>query len=330
MRFGRYYSILLLISILMQMFFFVASSDQALYEDCQFQEIFLNSLSNFVLLNKSFKDSYVHIINCSNFVIANCTFVNTTLRIEIKPGQVCRNFTIEGNFFVNGSLLILFGCVEMHGISNFTIKNNLLLKSVKIGVAFADDGVIRNNTILNSDHGIATRNVLNLSIEGNIIKNCSGYGIYLGTQLGDPGTFNVTISNNFLVRNNIGIARYYGSNPISNVQVENNTFLNSSSFDIKADFPAIFAHNTVTSRWKIEVVEETTSFIGNVDLNGTPVQPCDVNFDLRVDMKDLGVICKALGITSEPGNRNEIYDIVHNGKVDMKDIGYVCKHYFVI
>jgi len=83
MKFGRYYSILLLISILMQMFFFVASSDQALYEDCQFQEIFLNSLSNFVLLNKSFKDSYVHTINCSNFVIANCTFVNTTLRIEI-------------------------------------------------------------------------------------------------------------------------------------------------------------------------------------------------------------------------------------------------------
>ena len=47
-------------------------------------------------------------------------------------------------------------------------------------------------------------------------------------------------------------------------------------------------------------------------------------------MKDLAVICKVFGITSEPGNWNEIYDIVHNGKVDMKDIGYVCKHYFVI
>jgi len=324
MEFGRCYPILL-IPILMQTLFFVTGG-----EGCQSQEIFLNNLSNFTLSNKLFKDSYIHIVNCSNFVIDNCTFVNTTLRIEVKPGQLCRNFTIEDNFFVNGSLLILFGCVGMHGISNFTIKDNFFLKSVKIGVAFADDGVICNNTILSSEHGVATRNVSNLLIEGNIIKNCSGYGIYLGTQLGDPGTFNVTISNNLLVRNNIGIARYYGSNPIFNVRVENNIFVNNSSSDIKADFPAIFAHNTVTSRGKIEVVEETTSFIGNVDLNGTPVQPCDVNFDLRVDMKDLAVICKVFGITSEPGNWNEIYDIVHNGKVDMKDIGYVCKHYFVI
>ncbi|MDI6690246.1 MAG: dockerin type I domain-containing protein [Candidatus Bathyarchaeota archaeon] len=53
----------------------------------------------------------------------------------------------------------------------------------------------------------------------------------------------------------------------------------------------------------------------------------DVNEDMKVDMKDIGLAAKAYG--SKPGDPNwdPRCDLNNDGKIDMKDIGIICKNY---
>ena len=53
---------------------------------------------------------------------------------------------------------------------------------------------------------------------------------------------------------------------------------------------------------------------------------CDIYFDNKVDMKDIGVAVKAFGSTPGAPNWNFHADVAQSlgdRKVDMKDIGYV-------
>lgn len=53
----------------------------------------------------------------------------------------------------------------------------------------------------------------------------------------------------------------------------------------------------------------------------------DVDGNMKVDMVDIGLCCKAYG--SKPGDPNwdPRCDVYNDGKIDMKDIGIVCKNY---
>ncbi|RLB04420.1 MAG: hypothetical protein DRG83_04835 [Deltaproteobacteria bacterium] len=53
----------------------------------------------------------------------------------------------------------------------------------------------------------------------------------------------------------------------------------------------------------------------------------DINMDKKVDMKDIGWICKAYGSTPTSPNWNPNADINNDNKIDMKDIGYACQNY---
>jgi len=55
--------------------------------------------------------------------------------------------------------------------------------------------------------------------------------------------------------------------------------------------------------------------------------PGDVDGNGKVDMKDIGWICKAYGSTPGHPKWSPNADINDDGKVDMKDIGYACMHY---
>lgn len=58
--------------------------------------------------------------------------------------------------------------------------------------------------------------------------------------------------------------------------------------------------------------------------------PYDVNYDGKVDMKDIGYVCKAYGSTYGPPIHPRWHfrcDVNNDRKIDMKDIGYVAKSY---
>jgi hypothetical protein len=197
----------------------------------------------------------------------------------------------------------------------------------KIGIAFSSEGIIVNNTVLNSQFGIATRCVSNITIKANIIKNSTDYGIYLGTQIGDPGTNNVLIENNVVAENYIGIARYYGSYPIDNVTVINNQFVNNTLYDILSDFPATYINNTVTSNAKLVIQDTGAMFIETRTITGDLIIPGDINSDCKIDIGDIAIIAKAYGSSKGSTNWNPEADVIKDDVIDLKDISYTSRNY---
>lgn len=275
--------------------------------------------------------SGVQVSNGTSFQIANNTFqdVNTNA-IHVNGWSV--NFIIENNVLINSNNapILVFGSPGSRIVSQFLIINNTLTDSReygKIGVAFADNGTIADNYVLNSTYGIATRDVSNIWITDNRIENVTSFGIYLGTQPGDYGSSNVTIANNYIVGANVGIARYYAAATAhyDDITVENNTIVYSSESDIYADFPASFINNTVSSRDNVTLLTPPAEFVGNVDVNGTRVIPADITGDGKVNMRDVGLVARLYGATRSSGNWNPLADVIQDGVIDMRDLGFVAK-----
>jgi len=87
---------------------------------------------------------------------------------------------------------------------------------------------------------------------------------------------------------------------------------------------------------------ETDTFLQDSDLNSIPLtiiqgslavladpvgRATDVNHDGKVDMKDLGLVCRVFNTSPEDPNWNPACDVNHDGKVDMKDIGLVARDF---
>jgi len=271
------------------------------------------------------------IMSCTQFEIVNNTFRDIS-RNAIRIIGTCEDFKIEKNEFIRCNIapVILFGSPSERYIQNFTIVNNFLTKGTdngKIGVAFAANGTIVNNTITNCEYGIATRCVSHIVIINNHIENCISYAIYLGTQPGDPGSDNIEIIYNYAANCNIGISRYYGSQPIHNVTLKNNNILNNEQWDIYANFPAIFIKNTITSAEKLKILNTDVEFIGNIDVEGQPILLGDINNDLKIDIRDVAVVARLFGSSFSSDNWDPSGDIIGDGVIDMKDIAIVAKNF---
>jgi len=273
----------------------------------------------------------IRIINSSNFEIVNCTFININRR-AISVLVYSTNFKIEGNRFINchEATILLFGTPGQRIITNFEIKSNTLMYGTdngKIGIAFSSNGTVENNTLVGNEYGIGTRGISNITITNNRILNSSSFGIYLGTQIADFGTVNITITNNQIINTQIGIARYYGSQPVSDIKITNNLFIENREWDIYADFQAAFFNNTITTKEKIKTLTIPTAFSNNVDINGTPIILADVNLDGKVDMHDIGSIARRFGATEESETWDPKLDIIQDGKIDMRDLGYTSQNF---
>jgi hypothetical protein len=271
--------------------------------------------------------------NGTSFQIANDTFRDVDTNAVNIVGR-SEDFVVEGNIFVNSNNapVRVWGTPGGRIVSGFLIVNNTLLDSQtngKIGVAFADNGTIRDNHIFNCTYGIATRDDCNLLIENNRIENVTSYGIYLGTQIEYPDTYglssNIVISSNYIFGSNVGIARYYGCGLIVNVSVSENIITYSNQLDIYADFQASFVNNTVSCRDNVALLTPPAEFVGNVDVNGTPVMPADITGDCRVDMRDLGGVARLYGTVHGSANWNQMADVIQDGVIDMRDLGFVAK-----
>jgi len=300
--------------------------------------------SEFAIVNLTFdgrgiSDNHgVEIINGKRFAIENNTFLNikrNAVKACTTPEGVSENFTINNNTFVNcdNAPILIFGNPSMRKICCFMICNNTVTNGTvngKIAVAFAADGQIFNNTVIDSQFGIATRCVTNITIKGNMVKNARDYGIYLGTQIGDSGTDHIQIECNEIADGTIGIARYYGSYPIKNVTIKNNRFINNSLFDVVADFPAVYINNTITSADKLVIRNTETVFIGTRTMTNDLILPGDINSDLKIDIRDVAFVAIAFGRFKGSEGWDSRADIIQDDVIDIKDITYVSRNYGMI
>jgi len=288
---------------------------------------------NITFNGKGVSEAYgIRIIDSETFALSHNTFFGvekSAIKVLVTLNGTSEHFTITHNHFQNCNVvpIFLFGSPGERRIRDFTISDNVVtngLTNGKIGVAFASDGVVANNIITCTQYGIATRCVTNLTIEGNVIENFTDYGIYLGTQLCDEGTSNIVIQNNTVALGNIGITKYYGDVfAIKNITLMNNYFVNNTSYDIMADFPAFFINNVITSADKLLLLHTEVSFKGTRTISGESVMPGDINHDLEIDIIDIATIGLAYG--SVPGNENwnPNADIITDKTIDILDVAYV-------
>jgi len=297
--------------------------------------------SGFAILNLTFdgrelNDSYgIRIVNGISFLIQNNTFLSikkNAVRVAITLDGVSENFTVAENSFINcnNAPILVFGIPTKRAIRHFTILSNTILNGTangKIGTAFSADALIANNTVANCQFGIATRCVSNTTIMGNVISNATDYGLYLGTQIGDNGTDNVVIKNNSVIGGDIGIARYYGSYPIREIIIRNNQFVNNTSYDILADFPAIYINNTITSAERLVIHDLETTFVETRTITNELIIPGDVNSDLKIDIMDVAFIAKGYGCVEGSAGWDRRADIIRGSIIDIKDVSYVSRNY---
>jgi parallel beta-helix repeat protein len=299
--------------------------------------IALSNASNFAIMNLTFdgreiNNGYgVNVIDGSSFVLQGNTFLKikrSAIKASVSLDGISENFSIAENAFFNcnDAPILIFGRPSERAIHDFAILSNTMLNGLdngKIAIAFSSNGMVENNTVANCQHGIATRCVSNLTIQGNVIRNTVGYGIYLGTQIGDNGTNNITLDRNKITEGHIGIARYYGSYSISNVVIKENQFTNNDLYDILADFPATYVNNTVTCIEKLVIQDLRASFIETRDIENNPIMPGDINSDLKIDITDIATVAIKYGCVEGSPDWDPKLDVIRNGAVDIKDVSYV-------
>jgi len=303
--------------------------------------ITFSNASNFAVLNLTFDggeitNGYgVNVVDGRSFVVQSNTFLNvkrSAIKVGVSLDGGSENFTIAGNAFLNcdDAPILIFGIPGRRSIRDFAILSNMMLNGLnngKIAIAFSSSGLITNNSVVNCQHGIATRCVSNITIRGNIIKNTIDYGIYFGTQIGDNGTDSVIVENNTVTEGYIGIARYYGSYSVSNVIIRANQFINNSLYDVLADFPATYINNTITSAEKLVIQNLVSRFTGTKDIKDNLIVPGDINSDLKIDIKDVATVALKHGCVEGSPDWDPKIDVIKNGVIDIKDIGYVSANY---
>ncbi len=271
----------------------------------------------------------VLIMDAMRFRVFNNTFVDIA-RNAIKVCGISTDFEVVDNLLVHTDIapILLFGSPSTRTVRRFLVANNTLMNSTdngKIGVAFSADGTVADNYVVGCMFGIATRDVSDITIRNNRIENSTSYGIYLGTQIGDSGSWNISIFDNHIVHSSIGIARYYGKYPISNVTLKGNTIVNNQQWDVYADFQGSFINNTFTSKANIKLMTIPLRFVGNLDLASSPIIPADMSGDGKVDLRDIGGIARLFGANINSGDWNPAADIIQDGVIDMKDISFASK-----
>ncbi len=129
--------------------------------------------------------------------------------------------------------------------ARITIENNSVNDTLFAISMFRGRGSIKNNRVNGSEnHGINVWSSQNLTISKNVITNCSEEGILLERMCK-----NVTISENKLLNNNIGISLDpYSGDPSgsSNIVIENNSILKNTAGGILCyGMQALIKNNTI-------------------------------------------------------------------------------------
>jgi parallel beta-helix repeat protein len=203
---------------------------------------------------------------------------------------------------------------------------------------------IGENTIANNNYnGIKLEQSSNYtSIFGNNIANNSQYGIWF-----DASSDN-SISGNTIVNNLYGVMIDYNSEPwycVNNTFCHNNFISNTrhvinwtptDAHHWDNGCEGNFWDNYNGTDLDNDGVGDTFlpwNWVDNYPLMNLYWNPCDIDHNLKVDMKDIGKSAKAFGTQSGDTLWNPHADItgleplVPDGKVDMRDISLIARHF---
>lgn len=219
------------------------------------------------------------------------------------------------------------------------ITGNNLTRSEEIGLYLdmSQYNKISGNYIAsNTDRGIYLRRANYNIISRNEVLNNSAYGISV-----EEDSHNNSIIGNNIIKNDCGI-RILDS--IDNRIYHNNFINNSQQICNSSDYINFWDNGCQGNYWSnYNGTDLDDDGIGDTqvpweDVDYYPLMnlywnPCDINHDLIVDMKDVGNAARAFG--TEPGDErwNPHVDITGpvplepDNKVNMRDIGLVARNF---
>jgi parallel beta-helix repeat protein len=248
------------------------------------------------------------------------------------------NIVIDGTGFTIESTTYLAHGIYLDGRSNVTIRNTSI-KNFFDGICLnsSSNNSINGNTVANSGNdGIWLGNSSNNSIDRNVIMNSSWYGVAL--ELSSKNN----MRGNTIAHNGCGIEL---ANSPNNTICHNN-FNNTVQVlnGMTPELTNFWDNGCEGNYWSnYNGTDQDNDTVGDTFLPWEGVDNCplmkvywsyrDINHDLRVDMKDVGILGKAFG--SSPGNKawNPHADItgrerlIADGRVDMRDVGLVAQYF---
>ena len=250
---------------------------------------------------------------------------------------------------------------KLVGVDSVTIKN-ARIENFTYGIYVESASftcILQNNITANTYDGIGVFYSSNTTISNNIITLNEYDGIeYFASSYGN-------ITGNYIASNIwFGLSVYYSSN---NNIIENRLANNYKGLElIYSPDNSIFHNNFInhtlqaftefsTDTWDNGRQGNYWSDYNGTDSNGDEIgdtpyvidennadryplmyiywNPCDINHDLKVDMKDIASVARAFGtIPGDPkwDPRADItgtVPLVPDGRVDMRDIGVVAKNF---
>jgi parallel beta-helix repeat protein len=245
-------------------------------------------------------------------------------------------------YTLQGTSSPLSNGIYLSGSYNVTIRN-MNIKAFESGIlldAYSTYNNILGNILEGNDYGIScwayadnnnikgnnmtTNNLAGIWIVGssyniisqNIIAGNSQYGMSL------ESSSNNTVFHNKFVDNTNQIHIYDSTNSWDNGYPSGGNYWSDyngsdANNDFFGDTPYVIDENNV-DRYPLMYIYWN---------------PCDINHDLKVDMKDIATVAKAFGTSPGDPKWNPSADItgtvplVPDGKVDMRDIGLVAKNF---
>jgi peptidylprolyl isomerase len=265
--------------------------------------IYLEGVSSYIVGDAG----QVMLINCDGIQVRNLNLSETTVGIHLwkTNNSIIENNTAVGNTICG--LLVYYSYNNSISLNNITDNN---YDGIELSYS-GSNTIFGNNITSNTISGIELWewDSANNSIVGNTIANNSN-GIVTAHS-----SYNSVYHNNF-VNNTYQVP--FGSLNVWDNGCEGNYWSNYNGTDLDND-------GVGDTLLPCEGVD-------NYPLMNVYRNPCDINHDLKVNMKDVGISAKAFGTISGDAKWNPHADItgpdgVPDGKVDMRDISLIAKHF---
>jgi parallel beta-helix repeat protein len=278
----------------------------------------------------------VLLVNCTRIRVENLNLSNTAAGVQVWRTS---HSTIAGNNITNNRR----DGIRLRDSSNNSIVGNNIIGNSADGIRLhgsSDHNSITGNIMTSNGEGITLEDSTNNNISQNNITACTGY--YFAIKLAYSS--NNSIFENSIANNGWGI----GLDDASNNSFCHNNFINNTvevyDWESGARYANLWDNGCEGNFWSdYNGVDLDNDGVGDTYLPWEGVDdyplmnvywnPCDINHDLKVDMRDIGISAKAFGTVPGDTFWNPHADItgpellVPDGKVDMRDISLVARHF---
>jgi parallel beta-helix repeat protein len=231
--------------------------------------------------------------------------------------------------------------IALYASSEATVEaNNVTANTVGISLAFSTNNLIMGNSAMDSStggHGIivSSNSSNNMILHNDLARNY--HGIWMSSSPNNSILKN-TMTNNTLL--GIELANS------SNTTIYHNNFINNPKHVVIDQTVGIWDSGSEGNFWSDhqstdvnnDGIADTPYVINSNNTDNYPLMnlywnPSDINHDLNVDMRDVGLSARAFGTVPGNADWNPHADItgsehlVPDKKIDMRDIGLIANSY---